>query len=170
MHTLTLPPPSQLASTAHATLGRALVFATSFELDCRVLALSITIKNKAFASGSDDDFWKSLTPIVDNTLKAINDQILRELDLTPTAKDWLTVAREARNYIAHEAGESFEKKYDSPESFEAWLTTMERNIQELAVGKMAVAILLSKMPGSPPIDKQALREYQQRALSWVLHE
>ena len=82
-------------------------------------------------------------------------------------EDVLSTARDARNYLAHEAGEDFESKFQNKDAWEAWLRTLREKVLEIAVGKQVVSVLLGKLTDGALPTAATLSVYPERIAAWV---
>lgn len=166
VNTLAIPSAGPDTEPRYATLGRALSLASSFEIDCRMLALTLKLRDPSLDGASAEQFGKAVSDPVVEQLGNNHGRIAKELGLSESAKDWLTIAREARNYIAHQAGEEFGKSV--PER-ERWAADLKAKAREVAVGKVAIAILLSRVSSVPKPTGEAIDSFLASAPEWVLH-
>lgn len=165
MNALTVPSFSEQADSAYATLGRALSLASSFEADCRLVALSLKLKEPYQVL----DNIKAYTQFLE-TMKAAQDVIVSGLDLSEKYTDLLSIARDARNFVAHEAGEDIETKFEQKEKWAEWRQVLREKVLQIAVGKQIVAILLARVANGTMPTKLALSAYPENIVQWVLPE
>lgn len=163
MDALTVPSVSKQTDRAYATLGRALSLASSFEADCRLVAFSLKLKEPYPVSDDIKAYTKFL-----ETLKAAQDVIVSGLDLSENYTDLLLIARNARNFVAHEAGEDIETKFKDKEKWAAWHQTLREKVLQITVGKQIVAILLARVANGTMPTKSALSAYPEHIVQWVL--
>ena len=170
MDTLALPSTSDQANSAHAILGRALTLASSFESECRLVAFALKLKEPYLASDDAQAFQRFLEKIACAKLVENQTLIISGLKLSVKYKDWLSDARDARNYIAHEAGEDFEMKLQKKEQWDMWRQTLRERLQQLAVGKQITAILLARAANGVMPSASTLAAYPERIIAWALSE
>ena len=166
---LALPTSGSDAEPQYAVLGRALSFASSFEFDCRMLAVNLTLRDPSLDGAPIEQVAKVLQAAAVGPLGRNHERMVKDLRLSESAEDWLATARDARNFIAHQAGEEFESKLASPEEWQQWLSTLKTKVQALAVGKVAVTILLSRVSSVPRPTPEAIDLFIANASGWVLH-
>lgn len=170
MGTLTLPETMTGASAAYAMLGRALTLAASFESDCRILAFSLKLKEPSLDTANPQDIERFLGEVVFGKLVKNQDLVVSGFRLSLKYKEWLSAAREARNYIAHEAGEDFEKKFAAQTEWADWCQALRTKLHEIAIGKVVLAILLSRSSTAEIPDRESIASYPDRITEWVFRE
>jgi hypothetical protein len=159
MDTLSVPNESSESAKAYAILGRALALASSFEADCRVVAFALGLKEPNPISGDINAFSTFLEKVVTAQLVKTHDRIISKFNLSEEYKDRLSDARDARNYIAHEAGEEIETKLRDQEEWAAWCQILREKLFEIAAGKQIVAVLITRVVKSTVPSVSSLSAY-----------
>lgn len=169
MALLTLPPDDRIHRWAYSALGRSFHVAASFESDCRALVFSLKVRDPALADRSVEDFAKLVGDAVLDRLVNLNKLIATTASLPENYRDLLTEAREARNYVAHEASDDLDRSLARSEGFEAWRTSMAERLEAIAIGKIIIAILLSRNSAEATPTKEAIETYSEKVKTWALH-
>lgn len=167
MPLLTHPPTDEVTGTACMMLGRALNIACGFEDDCRSLAFVLKVREPQPEGQSDDEFFVAVSKAVLGRLVDLNKLIARRAKLKEDYAAMLHAARDARNYIAHEAASDLERLTKAPGGFSQWQSVMASKLEEVAYGKIIVAVLLSRNSAEPAPTQESIDEYPKRVKSWV---
>lgn len=154
-------------NSACAILGRALYIACRFEDDCRSLAFALKVKEPHPEQQSDDEFIAAVSKVVLGRLVDLNKLIARRAKLLENYAAMLHAAREARNYIAHEAAGDFERLAKEPGGIGQWRSVLTTKLEEVSYGKMIVAVLLSRNSAEPTPTQNAIDRYPEKVNSWV---
>jgi len=170
MDTLSVPTESSESAKAYAILGRALALASSFEADCRLVAFALGLKEPNPISGNIEAFSTFLEKVVTAQLIKNHDRIISKFNLSEKYKDLLSDARNARNYIAHEAGEEIETKLRDQEEWAAWCQILRERLLEIASGKQIVAILITRVVKSTMPSASSVSAYPAHIVQWVFSE
>jgi hypothetical protein len=163
------PPEPELMDEFLLSLGKALVLATLFEEKCRyILRLVKIVEGYKDSTESEDldDILSSVDSLVKQlTLAKTIGSIMGPLKVTSSNVEVLRSAREARNYIAHEAGNL------SPSSQSKTIFACQRQLRErlapLVAGDNLVSAWVYEIEEKEPAPKRIQSEYLQRAISWV---
>ena len=161
------PPPDEVTRTACVLLGRALFIASGFEDDCRSLAFVLKVREPQPEGQSDDEFFTAVSKAVLGRLVDLNKLIARRAKLKEDYAAMLHAARDARNYIAHEAVDDFERLTKVSGGFEQWRDVMASKLEEVAYGRIIVAVLLSRNSAEATPTPEAIDAYPKRVASWV---
>lgn len=157
------PPADEDTGSACVLLGRALYIACGFEDDCRSLAFVLKVREPQPEGQSDDEFFVA----VSKALVDLNKLIARRAKLKEDYAAMLHAARDARNYIAHEAANDLERLMKAPDGLGQWQNAMASKLEEVTYGKIIVAVLLSRNSAEPTPTQEAIDEYSKRIKSWV---
>jgi hypothetical protein len=151
-------------------VGRSLLLAQSFEQNCKYVLL-IWDLGRAFKDGklSDVDELPDYSSVL---LKRFLGEMISRFDkaygLKPEQFDVLKKARDARNYIAHEAATPCLFSHESDKAIAQGLPQFRENVEALAVGDNLVAgwsymIQENELPPS-----HIAQRYRRQMTSWVL--
>ena len=152
---------------ACVVLGRALYVASGFEDDCRCLAFVFKVRELQPEGQSDDEFFAAVSKAVLGRLVDLNKLIARNAKLRENYVEMLHAARDARNYIAHEAAGDFERLAKAPGGIGQWRSVLTSKLEEVTYGKIIVAVLLSRNSTEPTPTKDAIDAYPEKVNSWV---
>lgn len=86
------------------------------------------------------------------------------------SEDFVTLlsgAREARNYIAHEAPANLDEILATGDTQE-WRSTVDTKIREVALGKLVLAMLLPRVCLATSPDRVERKTYVDQVAAWVL--
>lgn len=148
-------------------LGRALYVACGFEDDCRSLAFVLKVREPQTEGQTDDEFFAVVSKAVLGRLVDLSKLISRRARLREDYAAMLHTARDARNYIAHEAFGDLERLTKAPGGFGQWQSVLASKLEDVAYGKAIVAVLLSRNSAEPTPAQEAIDEYPRRIASWV---
>lgn len=162
------PPIDADSVWAHAALGRALYIASSFEEDCQCLAFVLKVREPQPDGQSDEEFFEAVSKAVLGRLVDLNKLIARRAKLPDDYAVLLHAARDARNYIAHEAARELEAVRKATGSIDNWRSVMASRLEEIAIGKIIVAVLLSRNSAEPTPTKETINAYAKKVISWAL--
>ena len=168
MPLLVLPGDAPSEDWLHATLGRCVRFAASFEHDCQMMTLLFKIREQARSPLSDDEGFSELRRAVLDRLARLGTYIGCQAELPPDVADLLDQARTARNYFAHEAAEELASVAENTAARAQWCDGARAHIEALALGKVVLAILMSKNSASSLPPKEEVRTYAARAQAWAV--
>ena len=168
MTTLALPSVSAETQQTLTVLGRALFVATSFETDCRMLALCLKLRDPFGDIGKSDEFERFIREPAVAKLATNVSTIVAGMGLSKNYSDLLKDAREARNFIAHEAAEDLDQVFPVEEARIKWGASIDLKVREVALGKLVVAMMLSKVSAIKAPDQVLLRTYLDQVSQWVL--
>lgn len=169
MDALTLPASTNQTDRSYATLGRALSLASSFEADCRLIVFALQLK-APYTASDDMQAFTELDKVLDNWLSRNQEIFITELGVPDKYKEFLVTAREARNYIAHEAGDDFDSILQEKDRWKSWCQALREKVFHIAVGKQIVAILLARVTNGIMPTASAMSAYPENAVQWVLSE
>lgn len=167
MSLLADPPPDEVTRTTCVLLGRALFIASGFEDDCRSLAFVLKVREPQPEGQSDDEFFTAVSKAVLGRLVDLNKLIARRAKLKEDYASMLHAARDARNYIAHEAVCDFERLNKVSGGFGQWQDVMASKLDEVAYGRIIVAVLLSRNSAEATPTREAIDAYPKKVASWV---
>ena len=167
MAMLSLPPADEFLRRAHLALGRALSVACNFESNCRSMAFVLKIKEPKPDGQSDDESFVELQKAVLGRLVDLNRLIARRVAMKDDYAQMLHAARDARNYIAHEAADELERLAKRTADIEEWRSLLEGKLRELALGKIIIAILLSRNTAEPTPTREEIDAYPDQLVAWV---
>ena len=125
------PPADEDTGSACVLLGRALYIACGFEDDCRSLAFVLKVREPQPEGQSDYEFFVAVSKAVLGRLVDLNKLIARRAKLKEDYLAMLHAARDARNYIAHEAANDLERLMKAPDGFVQWQSTMASKLEEV---------------------------------------
>ena len=74
----------------------------------------------------------------------------------------------ARNYVAHEAVDEINRLAKAPNGIERWREVTASKLQNIALGKIIVAVLLSRDSGEVTPTKDAIDTYPKGIELWAL--
>ena len=168
MPLLSDPPTDPESVWAHAVLGRALYIACEFESNCRSLAFVLKVRDPQLGGQSDEEFFEALSKAVLGRLVDLNKLIAKRTNLEEDYSALLHAARDARNYIAHEAVDELELQAKVPGGVDRWRAVMESKLHDIAYGKIIVAVLLSRNSAEPTPTATEIDAYPLKIKSWVL--
>jgi hypothetical protein len=80
----------------------------------------------------------------------------------------LHAARDARNYVAHEAADELTRLANVPDGVGQWHQVTATKLQDIALGKIIVAVLLSRNSAEPTPTKEVINDYRRKVESWAL--
>jgi hypothetical protein len=161
------PPADEATRTACVLLGRALFTASGFEDECRSLAFVLKVTKPQPEGQSDEEFFEAVSKAVLVRLVDLNKLIARRAMLKEDYAAMLHAARDARNYIAHEATGDFERLIKLPHGFAQWRSILASKLEEVAFGKIIVAVLLSRNSEEATPTRAAIDSYPKSIASWV---
>lgn len=164
MPLLSVPPTDEVSNTACLMLGRALYVASSFEDDCRSLAFVLKVRE---LQPEDDEFFTMLSKAVLGRLFDVQTLIARCTKIKENYVELLQTARVARNYIAHEASNDCERLLKIPSGFGQWRNILASKLQEVVLGKIIVAVLLSRNSAEVMPTQEVIDTYPKMIESWV---
>lgn len=167
MPLLSDPPADEVTRTACAMLGRALYIASGFEDDCRSLAFVLKVREPQPEGQSDDEFFTAVSRAVLGRLFDLNKLIAYRAKLKENYAAMLHTARDARNYIAHEATGDLERLMKVPGGFGQWQSVLASKLEEVAFGRIIVAVLLSRNSAEMTPTKEVIDAYPKMVESWV---
>lgn len=167
MPLLTDLPVDEDTSSACVVLGRALYVACGFEEDCRSLAFVLKVRELEPQVLSDDEFFTAVKKVTLGRLADINQAIERKVKLRKNYVEMLRDARNARNYIAHEAIGDLEHFAEAPDGIDWWRSVLTSKLEEISYGKMIVAVLISRISSEPTPMQEAIDAYPEKVNSWV---
>ena len=153
---------------AYAALGRALYVACSFEKKCRYLALVLHIQEPQPDGQSDEESFNTFVKVIGRgSLCKLNNLIVRKTNLRQNYPEMLHAARRARNYIAHDAANEFTKFSKAPGNIDQWRKTMASKLEDIAYGKIIVAVLFSRNSAESTPTQDVIDAYPKKIESWV---
>ncbi|MBX9893869.1 MAG: hypothetical protein K2Y09_01620 [Nitrosomonas sp.] len=161
------PPTDEITRTACVLLGRALYIAPEFEDDCRSLAFILKLREPQSDGQSDDEFFATVSKAVLGRLVDLNKLIIRRGKIKEDYAEMLHDARNARNYIAHEAIGNLEGLMKLPGGFGQWQGVLASKLEEVAFGRIIVAVLLSRNSAEAMPTQEVIDSYTKRIASWV---
>lgn len=167
MPLLTDLPIDEGTNSACVVLGRALYVACGFEDDCRSLAFVLKVREPQSEEQSDDEFFAAVSKAVLGRLVDLNKLIARRAKLRENYVAMLHAARDARNYIAHEAAGDLERLAKAPSGISQWRSDLTSKLEEVTYGKIIVAVLLSRNSAEPTPTQEAIDAYPEKVNSWV---
>lgn len=126
------------------------------------------LKDPSLDTASPQDIERVLEQVVFGKLVKNQDIVVAGFRLSLKYAEWLSAARGARNYIAHEAGDEFERKLAAPAEWDGWRQTLRTKLQEVALGKVILAILLSRTSTAMTPDRDSIANYPEQVLHWAL--
>jgi hypothetical protein len=165
---LSIPPTDRDSAWNYAALGRALYIASEFENDCRSLAFVFKIKEPQPDAQSDEQFFEAVGKVVLGRLVDLNKIIATHAKLPKDYAAMLHAAREARNYVAHEAADELKLLGKVSNGSERWREVMASKIQNIALGKIILAVLLSRNSVEVTPTQDAIDTYPAKIELWVL--
>jgi hypothetical protein len=167
MNSLAFLPASPETTWSLQALGRALALATSFETDVRMLALGLRLRDPLYETATPDDFARFVRqPTV--AMLARNIKIVIDAQgLWRGHETVLSDARDARNFIAHQAAEDLERIIGSKEARDAWRAEVESRVRSLAMGKLVMSLLLPQVIALSTPSREAMQGYADQAVAWV---
>ena len=161
------PPTDEVTQAACVLLGRALYIASEFEGDCRSLAFVLKVREPQSEEQSDDQFFQALSKAVLGRLVDLNKHIARRAKLKQSYAEMLHAARDARNYIAHEATSDLERLIKLPDGFAQWQSILASKLEDVAFGQIIVAVLLSRNSAEATPTHAGIDSYPKKVASWV---
>jgi hypothetical protein len=115
-------------------------------------------------------FTRFLESVATAKLIKNHEAIASGLNLPEQYIELLSTARNARNYVAHEAGEEIETKFRDQEKWSAWCQALRESVLQIAVGKQIVAILLARVAKCSMPTASVLSAYPEYIVQWVFSE
>ncbi len=167
MPLLAIPPVDAVTQTACVLLGRALYIASGFEDDCRSLAFALKMTELQPEGQSDDDFFTAVSKTVLGRLVELNKLIAQRAKLKEDYVAMLHTARDARNYIAHEATGDLKHLTKVPGGFDQWQSVLESKLEAVVFGRIIVAVLLSRNSAEVAPTQEVVDAYPEMVKSWV---
>lgn len=161
------PPTDEVTRAACVLLGRALYIASEFESDCRSLVFVLKVREPQLEQQSDDEFFTALSKTVFGRLVDLNELIACRAKLKQDYAGMLHAARNARNYIAHEATGELERLIKLPDGFTQWQSILASKLEDVAFGRMIVAVLLSRNSAEATPTHAVINSYPKKVASWV---
>lgn len=128
-----MPVRTKESDAVYAVLGRALVYATEFESNCRILAHLFDIEK------SDSEFSYEIYKLV--KLGTLNQKIKLLIDghrLPDWVEEKVHEARQARNFVAHEAAEDHKRVMSTPQLMKSFEATIMQMTGKIANGNQIV--------------------------------
>ncbi len=162
------PPTDPDASWAYAALGRALYIACEFESDCRSLAWVFKVREPQPTDQSDDQFLEAVGKVVLGRLLDLNKLIARRAKLPEDYAAMLHAARDARNYVAHEAVDDLNRLTKVPNGIARWREVMAAKLQDIALGQVIVTVLISHNSAEGTPTAEAIDAYPRKIEAWAL--
>ena len=169
MALLATPPSEENFGWALSVLGRALYLACEFESTCRSLTFVFKVKEPKADDQSDEESFLAMRKAVLGRLVDLNRLIAKHTSLGDDYVAMLHSAREARNYIAHHAAGELKQFAKEPGGVDQWRKCMDSKLQELALGKIIVAVILSRNSAEPTPTRGTIDAYPKSMVSWVLN-
>jgi len=167
MPLLSNPPADEVTRTACVMLGRALYVASGFEDDCRALSFVLKVLEPQPEGQSEEEFSTAVSKAVLGRLVDLNKFIARRAKLKEDYGAMLHTARDARNYIAHEANGDLERLIKVPGGFVKWQSVLASKLEEVAFGRIIVAVLLSRNSAEATPTQEVIDAYPKVVESWV---
>jgi len=167
MPLLTDPPADEFTQTACVLLGKALYIASEFEDDCRSLAFVLKVREPQPKGQSDDEFFSAVSKAVLGRLVDLSKFIARRAKIKEDYVAMLHTARNARNYIAHEATGDLTRLMKVSGGFGMWQSVLASKLEEVTFGSIIVAVLLSRNSAEATPTQEAIDSYPKRIESWV---
>ena len=167
MPLLSDPPAEEGKISACVVLGRALYIACGFEDDCRSLAFVLKVRELQPEGQSDDEFFAVVSKAVLGRLVDLSKLIARRGKLREDYTAMLHAARDARNYIAHEAVGELNRLTKVPNGFSQWKSVMASKLEEVTYGRIIVAVLLSRNSAELTPTQEVIDAYPKKVESWV---
>lgn len=168
MPLLSDPPADGETTWALAALGRALYIACEFESDCRSLAFVLKVREPQPNDQSEEQFFEAVSKAVLGRLVDLSKLISTRANLSEDYAAMLHAARDARNYVAHEAADELDRLAKVPDGIGQWRQIMATQLQDIAFGKIIVAVLLSRNSAEPTPTKEVIDAYPKKVESWAL--
>jgi len=168
MPLLTDPPDEHYMNIACTSLGRALYVASGFEDDCRSLAFALKVRAPQPEGQSDEEFFNAVSNAVTGRLASLNNLIAKHAELPEQYAEMLHAARDARNYIAHEAATALDDFPKTQHGFDKWYEVLAEKIDDIAYGKIIVAVLLSQNVREMRPSTETISVYREKVKCWIL--
>ncbi len=167
MSLLADPPTDDVTLTACVLLGRALYVASEFEDDCRSLAFVLKVREPQPEGQPNDEFLAAVSKAVLGRLVDLNNVVARRAKLKEDYAEMLHAARDAWNYIAHEATADLGRFMKLPDGFGQWQGVLSSKLEEVAFGRIIVAVLLSHNSAEETPTREVIDTYPNRVASWA---
>lgn len=166
-----IPERIQFSDEGYSVLGRALAFATDFEGNCRNFASIIGLKDEPSILQDEKSINKFCMFLEKRKLFAHLKTITDKYKITEDGNTALKKGREARNYIAHEAGLGLKHILENDDSKMNFLNDIEIKVRDIA-GANLLILLMSKIETNEPIYTLApvVQGYVDRVVQWVCEE
>jgi hypothetical protein len=154
-------------TSAFMVLGRALYIACDFEDNCRSLAFVLKVREPQREGQSEDEFFSAVSKAVLGRLVDLSKLIARRAKLPEDYAAMLHAARDARNYIAHDAVGELNRLTKVPDGFSQWQSAMASKLEDVAYGKIIIAVLLSRNSAELTPTQETIDAYPSKLKSWV---
>ncbi|MBN2591032.1 MAG: hypothetical protein JXA96_14290 [Sedimentisphaerales bacterium] len=172
---------SEREDEIYGIIGRALAFATNFEINCKALQTVMEMKKRMGNRNTQEliNFFENLEKQILNV--RIN-KIIKELNhavepfaskdkeefktLNDYLKEKLVIARDARNEIAHDLGKGIENLIKNDEWREKLIQEVVEIVQQIAEADVMVYNLIQRLTNEPIFTG----DYCQAAVEWVCYE
>jgi acetylornithine deacetylase/succinyl-diaminopimelate desuccinylase-like protein len=146
-----LPPErTEFADEAYGVLGRALTYGAKFERDSKALSELTGIKSGRMETKEDSElFGRELTRHFKIALKSHHTNIQKALDsptvglLLPNFGNTLDRARQARNWIAHEATLGLESRLESDAERAQLIRDVRARVEDIVRAHLPVLVAMA---------------------------
>lgn len=150
----------------HGVLGRSLIIATRFDSMCTTLSQAMDIKLGAIFCIHEEGF-KDFAQRVISKYRTLNTSI-KTFILPEQIVEILHKARESRNEIAHSLTKGLEGCIDMKVDNMTLINEIKRLIINIIYGDIIISILTNSFNKDPIPTIQALENYKNRVLEWVI--
>lgn len=165
-----LPERTHFSDEVYGVLGRALAFATDFEGNCRAFATLIGLKAEPSVLHDEKHINEFCTFIEKRNLFTHLKTIGDKFQFTEDVNNALNNGREARNYIAHEAGLGLKHILENENRMKNFLDDIKKKIRKIAEANLLILFLSNYVSNAPNPTPEYLQGYVNSVVGWVCEE
>jgi len=144
-----IPERTEFSDDGYGILGRAIAFATDFEGNCRAFATLIGLKSEPEILRDQktiDEFCK----FIERRRLSTNLRTIEEkLRLPEEVATVLIKGREARNYLAHEAGLALKNILEIDDRRQDFVNNVKSKVRDLAEANLVVVFISNLATNEP---------------------
>ncbi|MDA2921033.1 hypothetical protein MYX76_16350 [Desulfobacterota bacterium AH_259_B03_O07] len=158
---------AQFSDEYYGIIGRALSVATDFEVNCKSFATLIGLKSQTEIL-SDQSSINELCRFIDKRRLITHiETVVEKLNIPQDVATLLNNAREARNYLIHEACIGLEYSLENDDGRESFIKQIRELVKEIAEANLIVLFLLNIETNEPNPTLRFLTSYVDKVLEWV---
>lgn len=159
---------TEFGDSVYSAIGRALAFATRFELGVKALSQMLDLKAEPTLLSSPDEFRNWLKSVEKSTLfRNINKLGVTDQEI----RCRLHAAREARNEIAHDISRGLDGCLDllPKEHLEVTMSELSKLAVDLAEGDVIVEVLICAATNEPLPTAEFINGYPEKVKTWIIN-